>query len=375
MVWLCCAALALAGLGSELYFRALIQPPDDRDSFVFARPPLAHIEVSITRALAGLQPGATMFRTSALGLRADELELSDSARYRILTLGDSVTECLLLDDEAAWPHRLQSELGDRTGRAVWVGNAAGSGELSLDYIVHLKKLVPQLAPQLVLIMPGGYELQASIEEKLFPMDLSQPGEVEQYAARLYGPQNKQAAQNLAALGPSYLWFSLRNYLAPEQLDMTPFYERMRKRRAAHEKLPALSGLDDALDVYKANLRAIVVAWRGLSPRPTLVLLTRPFMWKPDMSAEEQQTLWGGYTCMDCDDPSYYEAAALAAALTRFNQALLETCEAEQVPCFDLAARLPKNLTTFYDDAHLRVEGARQSAREIANFLVDRRLVH
>jgi lysophospholipase L1-like esterase len=364
-----------AVLAPELYFRARIHPPNDPERFVFARPPLAHIQVSITRALAGLQPGATMFRTSALGLRADELDLGDRARYRILTLGDSVTECLLLDDEAAWPHRLQSELGTRTGRSVWVGNTAGSGELSLDYIVHIQKLVPQLAPQLVLIMPGGYELQASIEEKLFPMDLSKPAALEQYAARLYGPQNEQAAQNLAVLRPSYLWFSLRNYLAPEQLDMTAFYERMRARRAAHQKLTTLSGLDDALDVYKANLRAIVAAWRGLSPQPALVLLTRPFMWKPNMSAEEQQTLWGGYTCMDCDDPSYYDAAALAAGLTRFNQALLETCEAEKIPCFDLAARLPKNLTTFYDDAHLRAEGARQSAREIANFLVDQRLVH
>jgi lysophospholipase L1-like esterase len=370
------AALCLcAALGPELYLRMTLHPPANPATYDFPRPPLARVQVSIAQPMPGLTPRTTLYTTSALGVRADELDLRDHTALRLLTLGDSVTECLLLADAEAWPHRVQERLASRLQRRVWVGNAAGSGELSLDYIVHVRKLVPQLAPDLVLIMPGGYELQASLEEKLLPMDLSDPQQLETYAARLYGAQNDQAKKNLGALQPSYLSYVLRARVAPEVLDMTGFYLRMRERRAAHPKRAQLPDFDDALDVYKANLRAIVAAWRALPEHPVLAFITRPFMWKAEMSDEEERTLWGGYTCMDCPDPEYYATAALALGLRRFNQTLLDICAEQSLPCFDLEASLPKDLTSFYDDAHLRAQGAERSAHEIVNFLITRRLVH
>lgn len=372
---LSCALLLCSLLGAELYLRAHHGPRPDLGAFVFARPALVRLRVSITRDLPALAARTSIFSTSSLGVRADEIDLRDRSAYRALTLGDSVTECLLLSDGEAWPRRLQDELAQRSKRAIWVANAAGSGELSLDYVVHMKKLVPELAPALVLIMPGGYELQAAVEEKLFPMDLADPGKLEDYAKRLYAAQNEQAHKNLAAQQASYLAYALKMYLQPDQLDMTDFYARMRARRAAHSKLQTFPGIDDALDVYKANLRAIVSAWRTLSPRPQLVLLTRPFMWKPNMTADEERTLWGGYTCMDCDDPEYYRQDVLADGLHRFNQTLLQLCVEEQLPCLDLERLVPKDLGHFYDDAHLRAEGATLVAHEVANFLIARRLVH
>ena len=47
--------------------------------------------------------------------------------YRILTLGGSSTECLVLDQTEAWPQLLQDRLNETNKYQVWVGNAGQSG--------------------------------------------------------------------------------------------------------------------------------------------------------------------------------------------------------------------------------------------------------
>jgi hypothetical protein len=367
--------LLVAGGGSELYLRSTLHPPPNPSRHMFARPPLVRLRVTIDRPIAGLPQRSVLVTTNALGVRGDELDLRDASVFKLLTLGDSVTECLLLSDAEAWPRRLQDELAARSGRKLWVGNAAGSGELALDYVAHMRALVPEFGADLVLVMPGGYELQAAVEEKLLPMDLTDARSLAAYSQKLYGAQNARAKQTFEELAPSYLGFALEAYFHPDELRMRPFYERMRARRAAHPKLHELPGFEDALDVYKANLKALIASWRALPRKPGLVFLTRPFMWKNAMSAEEERTLWGGYTCMDCPDPEYYAQDALAGGLSRFNQLLLDTCRSEAVTCLDLERLIPKDLRHFYDDAHLQPTGARVVAREIANFLFSQHLVN
>jgi lysophospholipase L1-like esterase len=367
-VVLVAAALCVGSFAAgELALRVIWKPPPDLAKHVFARPPHIRLRVTIERDMAGLARRSSWFTTNALGVRGDELDLRVRDRKRVLTLGDSVTECLLLDDAAAWHRRLQDRLVAATSGAVWVGNAGSSGHLSLDYIVHMRVLVPAFAPDLVIVMPGGYDLQAALEEKLLPMDLADPAKLADYAARLYAPQN------LAGSGPSYLGSFLRTLAQPEHLDMTGFYERMRaKRAAAHEKLGAFPGIEDALDVYTSNLRALVVAWRALRPRPRLLLATSPSLWKARMPPEEVRALWGGYTCMDCPDPRYYGHEFLAATVRRFHDALLDVCRREDVPCLDLDRFIAKDLEHFYDDAHLTEAGANAVAARIAEFIGSRR---
>lgn len=365
-----CAGL----LASELYLRSAFEPPIDPAAHAFVRPPLVRLRVTISRDMPGLSRRSTLFSTNALGVRGEELDLSERGAFRVLTLGDSITECLLLEDHEAWPRRLQDELGRRADRPVWVGNAGRSGELASDYIAHMRVLVPRFAPDLVLVTPGAYELQAAIEEKLFPLALDEPAKLSAYAAKLYAGQNAQAQVNLGELAAFHLGYLLRTRMWPEELDMTPFYTRMRARRAASGKLRSLDWLEDALDVYESNLLAVIAAWRSLPERPRLVFLTPPFLWKPEMSAEEEQTLWGGYTCMDCEQPRYYAHEVLAEGQNAFNRRLLQICEREGIPCFDLEPRIEKNLLNFQDDAHMRAPGAALTARAVADFLFSRRLL-
>lgn len=363
------AVLASSALGAELYLRRHWFPPPAPARHVYVHPPRHRVRVKVTRDLPGLARRSTQVTTNSLGVRGEELDLRVRDRKRVLTLGDSVTECLLLADRQAWPRRLQDLLAAKTGRPVWVGNAGSSGHLSLDYIAHMRVLVPTFAPDLVVVMPGGYDLQAAIEEKLVPMDLGDPAKLAAYAAKLYAHPNDEAP------GPSYLAWFLLHPLEEETLDMTDFYARMRVRRASTgAKLPEVPGLDDALDVYTANLRGLVAAWRSLAPRPRLLMATSPSLWKTVMPEAELRTLWGGYTCMDCADVRHVAHEGLAAGIRRFHDTMLDVCRREDVPCLDLDRFVAKTQDHFYDDAHLTAAGADQVARQLGEFIAARHLL-
>lgn len=305
---------------------------------------------------------------NALGLRGDELDLSEHRTARVVALGGSVTECLLLGDRDAWPRRLQDILAERLGRRVWVGNAAKSGEQTLDYVAHARVLLPQIQPDLVIVMPGGNDLQAAVEERLLPLDLSTPDAVARYAERLYEPRDAHS------LGPSLVSDWLERRLTRSTMDITPFYERMAARRRAARPLDEIPGLDDALDVYRANLTQLVAALGQLRPRPRVLLLTHAALWKPEMTDRERAVLWAGYTCMECQDASYYAPHALARALAAFNRETLAVCAASGVACYDLEAQLPRTLDNFYDDAHLREAGAQLVARRVGEAIVSQGLL-
>lgn len=353
--------VGLGLLGAEVHLRRTIHPPTSA-RFPFAQPALLRSVVEVTRPVLGLEPRRVVVRTNALGLRGDDLDLSDQQTLRVVTLGGSVTECLLLADADTWPRRLQDVLGARAHRRVWVGNAARSGQSTLDYIAHARTLLPALGPDLVIVMSGGNDLQAAIEERLLPIDLSDPTTLAQYASRLYGPGD------LEGLHASYVTFSIERYVSGSSQDFAPLYARMAQRRRQARTLEEIPFLADAIDVYRANLLQLVAALSQLPTHPRVLFVTHPALWKPDMSARELDALWAGYTCMQCERPEYYSPRALAEAMLAFNRELLAVCASSGVPCYDLATHVPRTLDTFYDDAHLREAGAQLVANAIGGFV-------
>ena len=83
------------------------------------------------------------YRLNSLGIRGRDFG-ADSSEYRILAVGGSTTECVLLNNTQAWPAVIERML-HRTadGRQVWVGNVGRSGLTSREHVLHLEHLLPQ----------------------------------------------------------------------------------------------------------------------------------------------------------------------------------------------------------------------------------------
>jgi lysophospholipase L1-like esterase len=69
---------------------------------------------------------------------------------------------------------------------------------------------------------------------------------------------------------------------------------------------------------------------------------------------------------------YYSVEALSDGMSQYNDKLIEVCKARGVEYIDLASRLPKDTTAFYDDAHFNESGAKMVAEAIFEYLRQRK---
>jgi lysophospholipase L1-like esterase len=356
-------ATVIGSVALELHLRASIRPPPNPQQHVYLYKPLTRVRVQISEDVPGLPKRETLFTTNALGVRGDELDLADKSVFKIMTLGGSVTECMALDDEDAWPRRLQTELQAGSDQRIWVGNAGRSGAMTLDYIAHAQILLPVFEPDVVIVMPGGNDLQAIAEGRYFPLDLEQPTVLARYAAALY------TDYPIDLLEPLYIYAAYERLVSTQVQDLAPLYQKMKRARFAAKKLPAFEDFDEALDIYRSNLRSLYTTLRRLHGPPQIILMTHPFLWAEGMGKAEEQALWAGYTCMDCPNRRFYAHEALAAGLRSINRETLALCENMNLKCFDLEPRVPKTLENFYDDGHLKEAGARLVARLLGEFML------
>jgi lysophospholipase L1-like esterase len=96
------------------------------------------------------QGGAYQITTNALGLRGAELPEKQPGEYRILSLGESTTFGLGVDDDETYSARLQELLPKRTGREVTVINAGHSAYSSTQSLIYLRERGLALEPDMIL---------------------------------------------------------------------------------------------------------------------------------------------------------------------------------------------------------------------------------
>jgi hypothetical protein len=127
-------------------------------------------------------------------------------------------------------------------------------------------------------------------------------------------------------------------------------------------------LGTALDEYSRNLETIVDVARGRGA--DVIFMTQPMLWRRDLELAGRALLWMGGLgdFQKAPGQPYYSVGALADAMARYNQRMLQVCAARGLHCLDLAARVPRTTEIFYDDAHFTELGARLIAEIVAEHL-------
>jgi lysophospholipase L1-like esterase len=141
------------------------------------------------------------------------------------------------------------------------------------------------------------------------------------------------------------------------------------RRAALNQRQTLPDLQSALDKYHLRLRNIIDGARRFHAR--VILMTQPAMWRADLPPELLDLLWMGGIgdFQGSAGRGYYAAGALAEALGRYNQTLLDVCRETSAECIDLAAAVPRDTSAFFDDVHFNEAGSKTVARITADYLL------
>jgi lysophospholipase L1-like esterase len=371
------AGLALGLVGAELLARRAFPPP--RVPYVW--PPRLERTFRPTPEVMPGVSGPSLFRTSSLGLRGDEP--SPDAFPRVIALGGSTTECLYLDQQEAWPQRLQQLLRE-TAPGTWVGNAGRSGHSTREHVLQVEALAGrEPRPHLVLLMAGVNDLGKRLaqDEAYDPQALDRPGERARLAPVAFSVLPDGAGSNLPWFKQTALWrlaSHLRaRYTEDPRVQKTTgeiYLEWRRRRREASALRDELPDLTSALEEFRRNLATCVRQARAAGAE--VVLLDQPALWREDLPSELDARLWmggvGEYSSTDgCE---YYTPGALARGLARYNAAVHEVAAEQGVASIALGEALPRDGTIFYDDVHFTEQGARRVARLVADALVSRRLL-
>lgn len=369
------ASLTLTIAAAEVVLRWMF-----KTGYVIWKP---HMDLTF-RPSPDLMPGITgesRFKTSSLGLRAEEL--TSAHTYRILALGGSTTECLYLDQSETWPQLLQDSINGSEGAPhTWVGNAGMSGRNSRHHVTALRYLpLASMKIDTVILLAGvnDMSLRLSQDDAYDPNVMAKPSVrsklvEETFIGMAYGnPQD-------SGIRRSYLWQTLRKLKTAltaqaessrAQDRMGDIYVAWRKHRHDATNIrSALPDLSAALEEYRINLKEAAATARQRSIR--MILVTQPSMWKPGLPRELDALLWMGGVGDFQVRPGrpYYSVEALAQAMKLYNDAMLSVCKSESLECIDVSD-VDKDTSVFYDDVHFNEGGASVVARAVAKHILAR----
>jgi len=320
--------------------------------------------------------GPSVYSVNAVGTRGSDW--SDGRQFRILAVGGSTTECLYLDDSEAWPWLLEKRINESLGaEKVWVGNVGRSGHNTRNHILQVEKMLEQYSEiDLLILMVGINDLALRLLQDSDYVPLSE--ETNKYRQKLFYrsfalvPPMESALPFFQRLA---LWQQIRRIkkviIKPGiedslQDETGEIYTQWRSFRQSATVLRAeLPDLSSSLLEYAQNINTIIETARGHGVE--VMLLTQPALYKENLGAELANLLWfGGVGNFQFTAGSeYYSIGAMARAMQAYNQVLLDACEQSGVSCVDLASRLPKDTTVFYDDVHLNESGAEKVAEIVA----------
>lgn len=276
-------------------------------------------KVEIVPPVKGLEK-SILYSTNSLGFRGPELPENKKGLIKLITVGGSTTECSLLSDDSTWSSRLYIKL-NTSNPNIWLNNAGIDGCSSYGHLILMRDYIVKLKPEYVIFLVGINDLAKSsfsnedgflIERKeAWWRKLIKKSELITTVSNVY--EAFKSHKTSVAHG--------RN---PYDFKTNPFNLLDSTGKAEVEQ-----NLKIWLPEYISRIRQLAEVCQTNGIRP--IFVTQPKF----------------------DDPSTFSWKMMEA----YNKAMSEYCISAGIPCIDLASRLPKNETLFYDQIHYTNAGA------------------
>lgn len=256
---------------------------------------------------------------------------------------------------------------------VWVGNTGVAGYNTVNHLALTQWLPGIIKADMWIFLTGGNDLQASLAFEGAPTQafLEQQAQFggDLPAGTLWRTQRPEYPR----FRRSELFRQIRRtfdgivqLVHPPSTSIRVDIVALRKRRA-NGPIVTLPDLSTGVNEYRARLLSLADRCRNLKQR--CLFLTQPSIWRADLSPAEQRLLWSGYAGRRANPRGYISSGDLSKALDMYNTALLDVCLRNNLECFDLASKIPKDTSAFYDDIHLNENGARLVAGTLQQYLL------
>lgn len=345
-------AAALLFCGADAFQRKVLPPPIEKRVFHLKLPnshTVFHPERGVLRGVVG----ESHLTINSLGIRGPELPPRPGS-YRILCVGDSITECLYLDDQETWPARIMERLNqEKNMPRVWVGNAGQSAYSCVHHLQFLREWEHLREMDCIVFMVGAADLSYALTGA--PEVLEKPvrkkkrkSYIETFLKDVRGKFKEKKIPSMAI----------------EDLKGEVHIAR-RKARMEAEKCDVLPDLSEPIRRFRQHLRDMVEICRRNNVRPVFVSLVSSY--RKDLPPEDRDVLWGGKLA----DGRYLTERALREVFDLYNKAVGDVAREIHAEWVDTSP-LHEQPKLFYDGNHFNEEGARRLGGLVADYFVAHR---
>lgn len=314
-----------------------------------------------------LDPNDKKLHVNRHGFRGEEVARDKpKGTFRIFVLGGSTVLSSRVAYEKSHARLLELSLRESGGgREIEILNAGNHWHTTQHSLIKYMFKIRDFEPDLIIVWHGINDLYRSFS----PPRLAR-GEYRADYSHFYGPISRvvlgheKRSKPLPFLhGESLLLKRIRS--------LVPLYSDLKKVDTSIDYVEVRDF--PSLTPFTRNMRELVRVTESDGVR--LVFATQPFLYRNDLSEDEQEKLiFAKNFCVNRQRQAP-NLESMATGLGRFNDAVREIADEHGVPLLDLEAKIPKTLEYFVDDVHYTAAGNALVAESIAEFLVTNELLN
>lgn len=315
--------------------------------------------------------------TNNLGFQGRNYD-DKTKQYRIFAVGGSTTACDLIATPFTWPVVLDSLLLDKSS-GLWVNNAGFSGHTSFGHQILLEDILLGFQPDMVLLMAGANDRglsNLSIKDTyIFKPQRSSKEYSWKGKIYFFLTDNSKILSTIinlkrASAARNNVWDykGFYNLDSLKTIEPVPVAIRDSILQAYKPKF---------IPDYKSRIQKFVETCEQNKIQP--VLLTQPILYDTLTDAKTGINLAAIRHDFKMSEQLGIKLDAVdglteKALLELHNEAVREVAAENNLPLIDLAAKMPKGFTYFYDPIHFTEEGCKEVARIVYEELTTQNLI-
>jgi lysophospholipase L1-like esterase len=328
---------------------------------------------------------------NSMGLRGSEPK-DDGSEFKIVAMGGSTTECIVLSDGQTWTDLLQENFQSQ-GESVWVGNAGMNGQSSFGHLRFLKEYIINLKPRVIIFLMGANE-QNEYYYKKAQQGVVDFGKEKGRFSRQYRFKEKGHSQFLKFI-ENYKQYSyiLKNFseirrrtfakkfnlgyihdLDNQLAEAKYFFQVNPENEVNYKQLPRTESKDnrgleelkqqsDYLKQVKNNLNEIINISKSHEILP--IFITQPALFgkgiDPTTGVDLGKMILQDGNVQWSQGLSGFERWTM---LNHYNNIIRQAAKKNEIPLIDLAMKLPRDSAYYYDFIHYSKSGAKEVAKII-----------
>jgi len=280
------------------------------------------------------------YSRNSLGFRGPEKPIDFESQTSIIAVGGSTTECLYISDGKDWVSLLGNKLNKLIDN-VWMNNAGLDGHSTFGHQILLKDHLVRLKPNYIIFLVGCNDVERDDLGKYDKLNLKSGNNWKNYirnnselVSLIVNLRRTMNAKN-KGLKHSGLDFNNINYV-----DSIP-YDEINKMIFHQKEVYAPD--------YKKRLKDLIDITKNNNIIP--VFVTQPSLLGKGVDQPTSIDLERIIHCDDMGGKAYWEK------LEMYNDVTRNLAKKENVLLIDLARKMPKSTSLFYDCVHYTNAGA------------------